>query len=150
MSAARVINGEFSFFHQLDDVPVSKREGINISIVDLKLLISRARHEGDSLTMGYLLQALGDLEAQEGNMQAAHSLHREAIELDSHTPLPYLLYATGLFRAFNRSDLAVNQIRELRVLLRSGEWKPTVNDPSRNWYMNELNALSEEIKMWHI
>lgn len=138
---------EFTTFHEPDTLLTAKSEDYQVSKLDLKLLISRGRKEKDSLTTGYLLHTLGDLEAQVGNTETAHSLHKEAIELDSHTPQSYLIYATGLFRAFNRADLAIKQIRELRLLILSGKWEPTINEPSRHWYMNELNALSEEIRV---
>lgn len=147
MNTSSVRKRELSTLHQFDDLSEPKGEDYQASRVELEILISRSRSEGDSLIMGYLLQSLGDLEARSGNVKMAHSLHQEAVELDSHTPLPYLLYATGLFRAFDRADLAMNQIRDLKVLLLSGEWEPTVNEPSQHWYMDELNALSEEIKM---
>ncbi|MCF6203218.1 MAG: hypothetical protein L3J59_06025 [Methylococcaceae bacterium] len=119
----------------------------SITRTQLKLLISRGQSEGDMLTTGYLLQVLGDKEAEIGNIKIAHLLHRKAINLDADTPLPHLIYATGLLRAFNRPDLAIKQIRELRSLLQIGKWKPTVNEPSRHWYLKQLNFLCDEIKM---
>ncbi len=119
----------------------------SITRAQLKLLISRGQSEGDTLTTGYLLQVLGDKEAEIGNIKTGHLLHRKAINLETDTPLPHLIYATGLFRAFNRPDLAIKQIRELRSLLQIGKWKPTVNEPSRNWYLRQLNSLCDEIKM---
>ena len=113
----------------------------------LKLLISRGQREGDTLTTGYLLQVLGDKEAEIGNIKIGHLLHRKAINLDTETPLPHLIYATGLLRAFNRPDLAIKQVRELRSLLQIGTWEPTVNEPSHNWYLKQLNSLCDEIKM---
>ncbi len=125
----------------------SGSEHQSITRTQLKLLISRGQNEGDTLTTGYLLQVLGDKEAEIGNIKIGHLLHRKAINLDTDTPLPLLIYATGLFRAFNRPDLAIKQIRVLRSLLQIGKWKPTVNEPSRNWYLKELNFLCDEIKM---
>lgn len=113
---------------------------------EIKLLIARMRKEEDNLITGYLLQTLGDMEAKDGNIEVAHSLHLDAINLDPNTPLPHLLYATGLIRAFNRPELALIKIQEIRSLLDSEAWQPNVNEPSLAWYINELDSLTEEIQ----
>lgn len=131
---------------RLKPIPVVTNKDYLISKLHLERLLTRCQNEGDTLSIGYLLQALGDLEAKSGHTRSGHTLHCEAIDLDSNTPHPRLLYATGLLRAFNRPDLAIKQINKLRDFLNTDKWEPTANEPSRKWYLFELNALSEEIK----
>ena len=54
-------------------------------------LLSRARAEGDTATICYLLQTMGDIEARSGNQDRGHKLHLEAVALDPKSPLPILL-----------------------------------------------------------
>ena len=116
---------------------------------NLKTLISRAQAEGDTLTTGYLLQVLGDMEAHAGDTKMAHSLHEQALAMDPNNPLPLLLYAQGLLRAFHQPDLARSRLAEAEVLVKSGCWKPGKDEPSREWYEREFkNLRSEIIRKW--
>jgi predicted Zn-dependent protease len=126
-------------------VPAAYNGDFETARINLKALISRARIEGDTLTAGYLLQVLGDVEARANNTEVAHSLHQEALSLDAGNPLPLLLYAKGLLRAFRRPDLALSRLVEVQALIESGRWKPGEDEPNREWYEREISDLRHEI-----
>ena len=112
---------------------------------NLQELIIRARGKGDNLTTGFLLQKLGDVEAMSGNVERAESLHSEALALDPDNPLPLLLYAKGLLKAFRRPDLALTQLGVLEKLLNSGRWVQGDDEPPREYYESEASILRKEI-----
>lgn len=127
-------------------IPAAASKDFSTARKNLQILLSRARGEKDSQTTGYLLQALGDVEAEAGNVEIAHSLHEEALSRDSGNPLPLLLYAKGLLRAFRRPDLALKRVAEIESLMSSGRWTPGKDEPSREWYQAELTTLRQEIQ----
>ena len=126
-------------------IPASHSGDFATARANLETLVSRARSEGDIQTASYLLQVLGDVEARAGNIELAHSLHKEGLALDPGSPLPLLHYAKGLLRAFKRPDLALSRLAEAEALLTSGNWRPGESEMSRDWYETEFNELRNEI-----
>lgn len=112
---------------------------------NLATLLVRAEADGDLCAVGYLLQTLGNIEAKDGNLAAGHALHQRAINLDPKSPLPLLEYAKGLFRVFECSSLAEEQLARAEALLSSTSWIPEEDEPSREWYQKELDELRDKM-----
>ena len=112
-------------------IPAALSRDFSTARKNLQILLSRAKGEKDTQTTGYLLQVLGDVEAEADNIEVAHSLHEEALSLDPGNPRPQLLYAKGLLRAFRRPDLALRRLTEVETLISSGRWEPDEDEPSR-------------------
>ena len=113
---------------------------------NLQALILRARDEGDRLNTAFLLHVLGDVEAKDGNTEMGHTLHAEAIALHPDHPLPYLMYAEGLNRAFGRPDLAMQELQKLQTILDSGKLQPGADEHTLEWYETELKTLISQVK----
>jgi hypothetical protein len=127
-------------------VPAAVEGDLSTARENLNIVLRRARGEGDTLTVGLLLQLLGDVEARDGNISLAHSLHEEAIALNPHTPICLFYYARGLVRAFRKPELALIRLTEVEAFLESDRWNPKEEDElPKLWYEREIEALRQEI-----
>ncbi len=125
-------------------IPAEMRKDFSVARESLEALISRTEVEGDVLTLGSLLQTLGDVEAQAGNIQRATELHKRAISLDPHSPLPYLLYAKGLFRAFGNPNASLIALGEAENILAT-EWQGGEDELPKIYYEMEFQILKDKI-----
>jgi len=84
--------------------------------------ISICRAANDLPNLGFLLQGLGDVEAQAGNQHAAERYHHEAISLDPRSPLPRIFFARSLLRYVHDFEAArIEPRRRLRAVLRRAD-----------------------------
>jgi predicted Zn-dependent protease len=111
--------------------------------VNLEILLARCADESDLGTRGYLLQVLGNIEARDGKIQRGHELHQAALRLDPDSPLPQLLYAKGLLRAFG--DPAGAQARLVTLESHLAENPPDEEGMGAAWYREEIALLRREI-----
>jgi predicted Zn-dependent protease len=117
---------------------------------NLRILITRAEDERDTITLCYLLQRLGDIEAKTGNPELGHSLHKQAIDIDSGSPFSLFTYANSLFDVFKSPDLALASLNELEKMLNSGQWKPDEHDLSKEWYEKNIIDVRYKINKFNI
>jgi tetratricopeptide (TPR) repeat protein len=125
-------------------IPAATRRDFSAARENLEVLLNRAEAEGDIGTLGYLLQTLGDVEAHSGNHQRAIELHQKAISLDPNSPLPYLFYARGLFRAFGDPDASLVALSKAENILAT-VWQDDENELPRSYYEREFQSLKDEI-----
>ena len=62
--------------------------------------------------------------------------------LDGSSPLTFILCAKSLIQSFKRADLALTRLEQAELLLAS-EWHATADDPSREWYEQEISSLRQ-------
>lgn len=110
----------------------------------LETLLSRVEAGDDFSSLGYVLQILGDVEANLGNSERATQLHERAIALDAQSPLPYLFYAQGLLRAFRDPEKSLAALREAEKVLLS-DWRESDDELPKSYYEHEIHALRDEI-----
>lgn len=108
-------------------------------------LIGRARQErAEDSHLGYLLQVLGSVEARAGNAAEGHALHREAIDLDSASPLPRLLYAKSLLEAFKLPEEAKAQLAKAEAIFGSMLNRDDSDEPIA-WYEEQFHELGARL-----
>ncbi len=125
-------------------IPAAARKDYAVARENLETLLYRAEAEGDVRSLGFLLQTLGDVEAYSGDQQRATELHQKAIALDPRSPLPYLFYAQGLFRAFGNSKASLGMLSEAERILAT-VWRDDENELPKSYYEREFQNLKNEI-----
>lgn len=126
-------------------IPAAVKGDYETARKNLQILILRARDDGDRLNTAFLLHVLGDIEAQDGNPEIGHTYHQEAIVLHENHPLPHLMYAEGLLRAFGRPDLAMQELQKLKEILDSGKLEEGADEKTLEWYETEHRTLTEQV-----
>jgi len=111
---------------------------------NLEALIERLRLAGETGQTAYLLHVLGNVEAEAGELEKGHSLHRKALDLAGPHPFEHLMYATGLVRSFSQPKDAIAQVEAAEELIRSGQWTPSEEDMPREWYESEFAKIRAE------
>ena len=129
----------------LTAIPAAVNGELELAKVCLERLISKAHKTNDSNRLGYIYQTLGDIEARLGNIDRASTLHEQAIALDPHSPLPYLFYAQGLWKAFNNTSSSLAMIEKAHEVLSNPRWTETDNELPRSWYLEEFEILRKEV-----
>jgi predicted Zn-dependent protease len=127
-------------------IPAAVKGDYETASNNLRALIARASDEGDLLNTAFLLHVLGDVEAKSGHEDKGHALHAQAIELHAGQPLPHLMYAEGLLRAFKRPDLAMQELHRLREILDAGKLETGANEQTIEWYESEYESLGKQVK----
>ena len=124
-------------------IPAKLEGNFTLARKNLQVLVARAEDQGDIRALGYLLQTLGDCEAHDGNHQRGAELHQKAISLDPNSPMPYLFYAQGLFRAFGNRDASLAMLSEAEQVLAMSQCDE--DEMPKSYYEREFQILKDEI-----
>ena len=107
--------------------------------------ISICRDANDVHNLGFLLQNLGDVEAEAGNRELAERYHHEAIALDPNSPLPRLFYARSLFRHVHDVEAALAELHRAQSMLATANFPCDAEELPFGYYEREIAELRAEI-----
>lgn len=108
--------------------------------------ISVCRNANDISNLGFLLQNLGDVEAEAGNRELAERYHQEAIALDPASPLPWLFYARSLFRHVHDAEAAIAELHRAQSMLAPSNFPCDAEELPLDYYEREIAKLRAEIR----
>ncbi len=129
----------------LTAIPAASNGELELAHQCLERLILKAQVSNDTDYLGYIYQTLGDIEARMGNIDRASILHEHAIALDPDSPLPYLFYAQGLWKAFGNVSSSLTMIEKANEVLNNAKWTETDEELPRTWYMEEFEKLRNQV-----
>ena len=120
--------------HNFDVARAAYRECINIC---------RAARDAGSLAL--LLQMLGDMEAEAGNLNEFERCHAEAIALDPRSRLPRFFYARSLFRYLKHVKAAEAELGRVESMLATSNFPCDDGELPLSYYEREIGQLRAEI-----
>jgi predicted Zn-dependent protease len=103
--------------------------------------ISACRDANDLPNLGFLLQRLGDVEAEAGNRHAAEERHLEAISLDPRSPLPRIFFARSFLQLIHDAEAARVELNRAEALLAAGNFPCDAEELPFAYYEREIAAL---------
>ena len=107
--------------------------------------ITVCRTAGDASSLGLLLQMLGDMEAEAGNLSDFERCHAEAIALDPRSPLPRFFYARSLFRYVKDVSAAEGELGRVESMLAASNFPCDREELPLSYYESEIRNLRAEI-----
>ena len=111
-----------------------------------EFLVEQAEADDDTIAIAYLLQALGNIEARDGNIELGHELHLRAIGQSVGIPLSIISYARALTQHFGDSELALVKLNEADALISSDFWDRKRDNIPLDSYKKMIEEVRSEIE----
>jgi len=107
--------------------------------------IATCRTAGAIGHLALLLQMLGDMEAEAGNLTEFERCHAEAISVDPKSPLPRFFYARSLFRHLRNAAAAEAELGRVESMLAASNFPCDDEELPLSYYEREIHDLRAEI-----